>query len=185
MRWTTTIAALALALAGCAAQRAHGPLAIRLGLSASETAAAVRGYDFCPRPGAGAPAPHADEVFPPCDRPGTASGDAWVIARYQDGRVIRLQRFERWPDAARAQARWNQLIERYSTDGPPSQDARDRLFERQRIPDGTEAWVAFDRGEQLVGLYLLSPATPDQPSILEEIVLRVPLPPPPDPNPPR
>jgi hypothetical protein len=179
------VAALAGPAGGCAAQRAQGPLAIHLGLTPPATARAVRDYDFCRRADADAADDRSEETFAQCGRPGVVYGDAWVVAHYQDGRVIKLQRFERWADAGRAASRWNQLIERYTVDGPASQEARDRIFGRQRIPEGTEAWVAFDRGEELIGLYLLRPADASAPSILEEIVPRVPTPPRPELNPSR
>ena len=173
-----TRAALAVAavLAGCAAQRAEGPLHIPLGLTPSQTAQAVRAYDFCRRSEADAVASRTEETFPQCGRPGVIFGDAWIVAHYQAGQVVRLQRFERWPDATRAAARWNQLIEKRTADGPPSKYARELIFERQRIPDGTDAWVAFQRDDALIGLYLLRPADAAAPSILEEIVPLVPPP---------
>ncbi len=51
-----------------------------------------------------------------------------------------------------------------------SQEARARLLARQPIPDGTRSWAAFRAGDDLVGVYLLRPATADGPSILEEIL---------------
>lgn len=172
-RLFTAVLAAALA-AGCAAQRAQGPLYIPLGLTVAQTAQAVRAYDFCRRSDADARDVRSEEIFPQCGRPGVTFGDAWVVAHYRGGVVVRLQRFERWPDAARAAERWNQLIEKR---GAPSQYAKDMIFDRQRIPDGTDAWVAFQRGDDLVGLYLLRAADRSAPSIMEEIV---PLQPPDD-----
>jgi hypothetical protein len=160
------MAAVAGAASGCAAQRAEGPLQISLGLSRDETARALRRYDFCPQ----LEAASADEVYPQCDRPGAGFGDAWVIAHYQGGKLARLQRFERWADDARATERWNQLIEKRSATTPVSTDARARIFERQRIPERTKSWVAFQVNADLVGVYLLTPAAPEDPAILEEIL---------------
>lgn len=157
-----------VALAGCAAQRAQGPLEIHLGLTASETARAVRAYDFCRRGDGDADARR--EIFPQCGRPGVTYGDAWVVAHYQDGRVVRLQRFERWDDPQRATARWNELLEKRAASGPASAAARERVFARQGIPDGTKAWVAFERPAELIGLYLLTTTDATSPAILEEIV---------------
>ena len=178
VRHSGFLLAATLAAAGCAAQRAEGPLYVHLGLTRAQTAQAVRAYDFCRRSEADAPDQRSEEIFPQCGRPGAAEGDAWIVAHYQDGVVVRLQRFERWPDATRAAARWNQLIEKRSADSPQSRSARDLIFQRQRIPDGTEAWVAFQRGEELIGLYLLTTRDPGAPSIMEEIVPLVPPPPP-------
>jgi hypothetical protein len=162
----TIVALVSFALAGCAAQRAEGPLQVRLGLSRGDTARALRHHDFCPQI---EPA-RAEEVYPQCDRPGAGYGDAWVIAHYEGGRLTRLQRFERWADEARATERWNQLIEKRSTTTPVSAEARARIFERQRIPEGTRSWVAFQVDADLVGLYLMTPATAQDPSVLEEIL---------------
>lgn len=159
-----------MVVSGCAAQRAQGPLEVHLGLTPGETARAVRAYDFCRRRDADATGEPAREIFPQCGSPGLASGDAWVVAHYRDGRAVRLQRFERWPDAERASARWNQLLERWGRTGPATASARDRVFTRQGLPDGTKAWVAFERPRELIGLYLLTPTDPTAPAILEEIV---------------
>lgn len=155
-----------LAAAGCASQRAEGPLFLRLGMSRGETASVLRKYDFC----AQVEAAKNDEVYPQCDRPGTGYGDAWVIARYDMGRLVRVQRFERWTDDTRAAERWNQLVEKRATKMPVSLDARARISARQSIPEGTRTWAAFQSGEDLVGVYLLAPASSDSPSILEEIL---------------
>jgi hypothetical protein len=154
----------------CASQRALGPLQIHLGLTPAQTAAAVGEYDFCRSAGEAAGARRNRETFVQCGRPGVAHSDAWVVAQYRDGRTVRLQRFERWPDDTRAAERWNQLIERRAVDGAASQYARDLIFDRQRIPDGTHSWVAFERGDELIGLYLLKATDPNEPRILEEIL---------------
>ena len=156
----------ALAVAGCASQRAEGPLFVSLGMSRGETASALRHYDFCAQV---EPAKN-DEVYPQCDRPGTGYGDAWVIAHYDTGRLVRVQRFERWTDDIRAAERWNQLVEKRSAKQPVSPDARARISARQSIPEGTKTWAAFQSGEDLVGVYLLAPPTAEGPSILEEIL---------------
>lgn len=157
---------LAVSALACAAQRAEGPLFLSLGLSRGETASALRHYDFC----AQVEPARADEVYPQCDRPGTGYGDAWVIAHYQIGRLVRVQRFERWSDDARAAERWNQLVEKRAARQPVSPDARARLSARGPVPEGTTAWAAFQSGDDLVGVYLLKPPSADAPSILEEIL---------------
>ncbi len=172
--WIATVVTV-LAMTGCAAQRAEGPLDVSLGLSRDETAHALRRYDFCAQV-----EPARDhEVYPQCDHPGAGYGQAWVIATYQGGRLARLQRFERWVDAARAAERWNHLVEKRAATTPLSQDARDRIFARQQIPERTRTWAAFRAGEHLVGVYLLTPATAEDPSILEEIIPAAAPPPPP------
>lgn len=166
----TTIRGMGLAalcvVMGCAAQRAEGPLYVSLGLSRGETAAALKHYAFCAQV-----EPASDnEVYPQCDRPGTGYGDAWVIAHYRTGTLVRLQRFERWTDDARAAERWNQLVEKRSLKQPVSPDARARISARQAIPEGTKTWAAFQSGSDLVGVYLLQPPNAEAPSILEEIL---------------
>jgi hypothetical protein len=177
--------AAALEVTACAAQRAQGPLTVALGLSPAATAAAVHDFDFCRLVEADAGDQHDRETFSQCGRPGVVFGDAWIVARYQDQRTVALQRFERWVDRERAVARWNQLVERRATSGPASQSARDLVFARQGIPDGTEAWVAFERRDELVAVYLLTTHSASDPAILEEILLRTPPAPPPERNPSR
>jgi hypothetical protein len=155
-----------LAVMGCAAQRAEGPLYVSLGMSRGETAAALKHYAFCAQV-----EPATDrEVYPQCDRPGTGYGDAWVIAQYKTGKLVRVQRFERWSDEQRAAERWNQLVEKRALKQPVSQDARARIRARQTIPEGTKTWTAFQSGADLVGVYLLQPTNAEAPSILEEIL---------------
>ena len=139
---------MVVASSACAAERARGPLAIPL-------------HDG-PRT--------SEEMFWACDHPGLGDRDAWVIARYDGGVLVRLQRFERWADQAAARQRWDALIARRAEAGPPSTGAREQREARHRVRAGTEAWVAFDRGDELIGVYLLSPAGPDAPAVLEEIV---------------
>jgi len=162
--------ALVVSVGACAAQRAQGPLELSLGMTPAQTARAVERYDFCRRVDPDARDDASREIFPQCGRPGVVYGDAWVVAHYRGGVVVRLQRFERWPDRDRASARWNQLLERRAQSGAATTSARDRVFARQGIPEGTAAWVAFERPGQLVGLYLLSSTDPTAPAILEEIV---------------
>lgn len=158
---------LLAALSACAAQRARGPLTVPLGLSAADTEKALRAYDFCHRQDG--PLGH-EELFPSCDRPGLGRGDAWVTARYDGGVLVGLKRFERWADPKEASERWDQLIKLRSETTPPSAGAREQLEARHPVPTGTLAWVAFSSGDELVAVYLLSPATAEDPSIIEEII---------------
>ncbi|HVV88748.1 MAG TPA: hypothetical protein VHE35_37140 [Kofleriaceae bacterium] len=155
----------------CAAQRAQGPLAIPLGLTQVDAHRALKAYDFCGK--IDGPVP-LEETVPTCDHPGLGRGDAWVVARYQDGVLIGLQRFERWADPKAASERWDQLIAKRSESTPPSTGAREQLEARHPAPAGTQAWVAFSSGDELIGVYLLTPSTPDDPSILEEILPAIP-----------
>lgn len=155
-----------VALSGCAAQRARGPLTIPLGLSSADTGKALRAFDFC----RAAPPTGDEELVPACAHPGLGHGDAWVVARYQGGVLIRLRRFERWPDPAAARERWDALVAQRARTTPPSEGARAQLAARGEMPDGTQAWVAFSTADELVGLYLLAPTAPDQPSLVEDIL---------------
>src|SRR5689334_16200708 len=154
MRGTLFVVAATL-LAACAAQRARGPLAIPLGLSAPDTEKALRAYDFCHQQDGPL---RSEEMFPACDRPGLGRGDAWVIARYDGGTLVGLKRFERWADPKTARERWDTLIAKRSESTPPSTGAREQMQSRHPVPDGTQAWVAFSSGDELVGVYLLTPA---------------------------
>lgn len=160
------IAVLIAGLSACAAQRARGPLTIPLGLSTADTGRALRAFDFCRGDGARTD----EELFPTCAHPGLGKGDAWVVAHYQGGVLVRLQRFERWADPAAARTRWDDLVGQRARTTPASDGARAQLAARAPIPDGTQAWVAFSTADQLVGLYLLSPTSPDQPAVLEDIL---------------
>jgi hypothetical protein len=169
-RWHCALAvmlAAGAACAGCAAERARGPLTIPLGLTPADTTRALRAFDFCHQPDGPRP---VEELFPACDHPGLGRGDSWVIARYDGGVLVGLRRFERWADPRAARERWDQLVARRAEKTPPSNGARQQLQARRAIPAEAQAWVAFSSGDELIGVFLLSPAEPDDPAILEEIV---------------
>ncbi len=165
MRWSSAL--LLVVLSACAADRARGPLAIPLGLTPADTTRALRAYDFCHHQDGPVA---SEELFPSCDHPGLGRGDAWVVARYQGGVLVGLRRYERWADPKAASERWDALIARRSETSPPSTGAREQLAARHPPPAGTQSWVAFSSGDELIGVYLLTPSTADDPSILEEIV---------------
>ena len=102
----------------------------------AETARAVRAYDFCLHDGPRT----SEEMFWACDHPGLGDRDAWVIARYDGGVLVRLQRFERWADQAAARQRWDALIARRAEAGPPSTGAREQLDLEDELP-APGAWL--------------------------------------------
>jgi hypothetical protein len=160
------VVAGALAVAGCAAQRAVGPLEVGLGQTSTEVARTLRRYDFC----ANGEPDVGRQVFPQCGRPGAVFGDAWVVAHYAGGRTVRVQRFERWADRDRATARWGQLVDRRTALGAPSEAARERVFARQGLPDRIRSWRAFEHGDTLIAIYLFDVTASTEPAILEEIL---------------
>ncbi len=162
--------ALALALGSAAAcvSAAEGALDVPLGIPRDQVAAAVRRYDFC----LGDLGTRAEQTFPRCNRPGIDYRDAWVVAGYDAGRLVRLARYERWDDEPRAIERWNALIAaRTRLTGPASDDARQAVLTRHDLPPGTRSWQAFRASDGvLVAIYLLAPVPPSNASVLEELV---------------
>ena len=154
-------------LAGCA-HTAEGPLDVPLGLPRDQLAKELARYDYCPRE---APQNPQHETFPRCENPGIDYRDSWVVVEYQDGRVSRVQRFERWDDDARATERWNQLVTARGKHGGPSDAARAVVAAKHDLPPGTRSWQAFESGQYtVVAVYLLTPRPPENASILEEIL---------------
>lgn len=162
---------VAVLLAACGAA-ADGPLTVSLGLPRDQVADELRRHEFCRR----AEPPADSELFPRCDHPGLDWGEAWVVADYNGGRLVRLQRWERYGDDARAVERWNQLVaQRTRLSGPASDEARRQMLSRADLPPGTRTWTAFRAGDYtLVGVYLLTPSPPENAAILERIVVGAP-----------
>ncbi len=154
------------AIPACGGASADRPLTVPVGLTRDGLVTELRAHEYCP----GKDRPSEREVFERCDVPGVEFGQSWVVAYFVDGRVIRLQRYERYADDARTQERFNQLVEKRSVDGPPSDEAR-ALLARRDLPVGTRTWVAFRAGETtLAGVFLLTPTPPENATILEEII---------------
>jgi hypothetical protein len=154
-------------LAACGGPSAESPLAVEIGLRRDQVASALREQDYC----AGANPPTEREIFPRCTHPGADWGDSWVEAEYAEGRVVRLRRWERWSDDARAVERWNQLVAARRERGGDLTTARAQLAGQQELPAQTRSWMAFWAGDRtLVGVYLLRPSPPANAAILEEIV---------------
>lgn len=166
MKPTTPMVATALALAACGGASASGPLMVPVGLTRAELAGELRAYEYCPGEPGGESA-----VYPRCDVPGVEHAQSWVVAHFRDDRVVKLQRWERYAEEPRGLERFNQIIEKRSAGGPPTQEAKDLISAQQELPAGTRTWVAFRAGERtLVGVYLLDPRPPQHATVLEEIV---------------
>ena len=110
------------------------------------------------------------EVFPRCKRVGSELGESWVEATYEDDKVVRIRRWEKFGEEKHGLDRFNALVEQRAKDNPPTDDARRTLAAQQELPNGTKTWVAFKAGTSLVAVYLLDPTPPENAQVLEEIV---------------
>jgi hypothetical protein len=164
----STALALTLATLGACASVSEGSLQVPLGLPRDQVPAAVRRYDFC----VGDQGSRVEETFPRCKGPGIDYRDAWMVAGYDGGRLMRLARYERWDDDNRAVERWNALIaSRTKLTGPASDEARQAVMAQRDLPPGTRSWQAFRAGDHaLVAIYLLTPSPPSNASVLEELL---------------
>ncbi len=157
----------AVLFASACAHTAEGPLDVPLGLPHDQVAGELRRFDYCATQQAG----DQHETFPRCDNPGLDFRDSWVVVDYDAGRVVRVQRFERWDDDDRATQRWNQLVTARGKKVAPSDAARVAVAARHDLPVGTRSWQAFQTGDStIVAVYLLTPRPPENASILEEIL---------------
>jgi hypothetical protein len=158
-----------LGAVGCGASAHEAPMTLLPGEPRALTITALRDRQYCRPVG-----PDLDvEIYPSCDAPGAEYGESWVAVEYRADRMIRLQRFEHFDDDARAVERWNELVRRHGElAGAASPEARQHMVELRGLPDGTRSWLAFERGDgmTLVGVYLLTPARPGEPNVLEEII---------------
>jgi hypothetical protein len=158
-------------LAACGGASVQAPLNVAIGTTRAELVAQLRGA-YCQGPEE--PTEGAlTETFPRCDAPGAEYAQSWVVAYFDDsGRVMKLQRWEKYGEADRALERFNELVEKRSqAAGPPSDAAKKQIGSQEELPMGTRTWVAFPRGETaLVGVYLLDPRPPEYANVLEEIV---------------
>lgn len=159
-------------LAACGGASAEAALTVPIGTTRDQLAVELRRHQYCT--GKDHVAPGATtETFPRCDAPGHEFSQSWVVAHFDgSGRVIKIQRWERYEDEGRGLERFNQLVEkRAAVSGPPSEDAKSILAAEQELPAGTKTWVAFSGGDHaVVGVYLLTPRPPEYATVLEEIV---------------
>jgi hypothetical protein len=154
-------------LVGCGGVTADHPLTIPLGLQRSAADAELAKHKYCHE--VDGPRPEV-ETYPRCERVGSEWGESWVVARYEDDRLVELRRYERFTDEARATERWNQLVGDRAKVSPASTEASQALRSKLLEP-GTKSVQAFriDAGT-VVGVYLLDPRPPEQASILEAVI---------------
>jgi hypothetical protein len=158
---------VAAVLVGCA-HASEGPLDVPIGLPRDQLIGELRHYDYCAKDEG---QPGTRETFPRCDNPGIDWRDSWVVVDYDNARAVRVQRYERWDDDARAVERWNQLVTARMKTTPATEDARAEVTARHDLPPGTRSWQAFRTGQYtVVAIYLLTPRPPENASILEEIL---------------
>lgn len=158
-------------LAACGGASAEGPLTVPIGTTRDQLAGDLRRHQYCV--GKEFVPPEAvSETFPRCDTPGVEQSQSWVVAHFEHGRAVKIQRWERFAEADRGLARFNELVEKRATAaGPPSEDAKALIGAQQPLPAGTKTWAAFRAGDDaLVGIYLLDPTAPQNAQVLEEIV---------------
>jgi hypothetical protein len=146
---------------------------VPLGIDRTALVHQLRGHAYCQGADPAAPGDET-EMFPRCDQPGVEYGQSWVVATYDGGgRVVKLQRWEKFVDAARGLDRFNELVAgRTRADGPSSAEARSLISAEQSLPAGTRSWVAFREPDSLIGVYLLDPHPPGYANVLEELLLR-------------
>jgi hypothetical protein len=161
-----------LVLAACGGASAEGPLSVSIGTDRAVLVRQLRDHQYCE----GAEPPLAGdltEMFPRCSGPGAEFSQSWVRAYYDEGgRVVKVERWEKFDDADRGLERFNALVEKRSkSSGPPSVEAKAMIGAQEELPPGTRTWVAFKSGEfALVAIYHLDPRPPENANVLEEII---------------
>ena len=158
---------LVLAVAGCASTAADRPLTMKLGGTREVTTRQLHDHAYCHH--ADGP-PARTETYPRCDRPGPEWGESWVTAVFAGDTVVELRRWERLTDDNRAIERWNQLIRERNAIAPASAEALEALRASGLLQAGTRSVQAFRDGDQVIGVYLLTPSPPEDANILEKIV---------------
>jgi hypothetical protein len=157
---------------GCGGASAQTPLDLPMGTTRAELVHQLRSHEYCE---GREPAAEAalTETFPRCSAPGAEYAQSWVVAYYDEGgRVVKVQRWEKYAEPDRALDRFNELVEkRTQAAGTPSVEAKQIIGRQEPLPMGTTTWVAFPSGEYAaVGVYLLDPSPPENANVLEEIV---------------
>jgi hypothetical protein len=148
---------------------AEHPLTVQLGLERNAADGALKNHQYCikvdgPRPDV--------ETYPRCDRAGFEWGESWVMATYKDNRLVELRRYERIADSARATERWNQLIGERAKSGAVASDEATAAIRTRPLEAGTKTVKAFRvDANTVVGVYLLTPAPPEEANILEAVLL--------------
>lgn len=166
------LVSLTLAAAGCASTAADAPLVVHLGTDRAATTRALHDHAYCHHQD-GPPA--KSETFPRCDRPGPEWGESWVAAIFDGDRLVEVRRWERFGDDNRAIERWNQLVADRGKRGGSSDEALATLRASGLLQPGTRAVKAFRDGDEVIGVYLLTPSPPEDANVLEKII-RLPKP---------
>ena len=157
-------------LAACGGAVAESPLTVRLGITHDETEQALRAHYFCLQTSSSTVRHTPQQTYPRCERAAAEHGEAWVIAKYDGGKLVELRRYERYPDPNRAIERWNELIGARSQTTPASDEALRQLKDRGLLQAGTRSVKAFPAEPgTVVGVYLLDPSPPDHANVLEQI----------------
>lgn len=150
--------------AACGGPTAEAPITVALGSPREQVIRDLETHHrYCAKP-EHRPAPTRTDIYPRCDRPGAEWGESWIAARYEDGKLVELRRYERFSDDARAVERWNQLVADRAKRAPAATSTR-------ALEPGTRSVKAFqiDATTQVL-VYLLAPTPPDDAAILEAIV---------------
>ncbi len=158
---------LVIALAGCANTAADHPLTVHLGGTRELTNQRLRDHAYCHHQDG---PPVKNENYPRCDRPGPEWGESWVTAIYDGDTVVEIRRWERLTEDAKAVERWNQLIRERNAISPASTEALAALRASGLLQPGTRSVQAFRDGDEVIGIYLLTPSPPEDANILEKIV---------------
>jgi hypothetical protein len=153
-----------LFLAACAGPTAESPITVSLGSPRDQVIADLESkHRYCAKP-AHRPPPTGIDTYPRCERPGAEWGESWITARYEDGKLVELKRYERFADDTRAVQRWNELVAARAKLSPETQPSG-------RAEPGTRSMKAFQvDANTVVAVYLLTPTPPDDASIVEAIV---------------
>jgi hypothetical protein len=170
VRTASVVAAVVFAV-GCGGAVAEAPLMVQLGIGHDATEQALRDHQFCLETrSSDVKHKQQKQVYPRCKRAASEHGDAWVVARYDGDRLVELRRFERYGDDNQAVERWNELVTARMKLAQPSEQALQQIKERGELEAGTRTVKAFP-GEDgtVVGVYLLTPAPPDNANVLEKI----------------
>lgn len=161
------------ALLGCAGPSAESPITVALGAPREQVIRDLKSKNgYCAKP-EHRPAGTKTDLYPRCERPGAEWGESWIAARYEDGKLVELKRYERFSDDARAIERWNQLLTERAKHTPPGSQAMsdEAAAALQPLEPGTRSMKAFQvDAHTVVGVYLLTPTPPEDASILEAIV---------------
>lgn len=155
-------------LGACGGVAAEAPLTVNLGIPRAEALRAFASHKYCHREDG---PPQKVETYPRCERAGTEWGESWVSARYEDGALVEVRRWERYTDDGVAMQRWNQLVADRMKLTPETPDALEALRARGPLEPGTRTVKAFRvDATTVVGVYLLTPSPPEDASVLEAIV---------------